>query len=131
MHRVKKAHATVLVAVFGLLGASAISGSTRATYGTMVWWEAPARIHWCDRDYLQHGTHVSREGIQPGESIDGTAYPVTTVGRLPPGIGRSLLASVTPPQQRDTAQPPLPCTMALYLWDGPDDYLVYSLSGGP
>ncbi|HEX6876238.1 MAG TPA: hypothetical protein VF165_11320 [Nocardioidaceae bacterium] len=127
----KKAHATVLVAALGLIGATAISGSTRATYGTTVWWEAPRRIQWCDRAYIQQGTHISRDRIQPGEATDGTPIPLTTVGRVPPRIGRPLLASVTPPQQRDFAQPPLPCAMGLYLWDGPDDYLVYSLSGGP
>lgn len=44
-------------------------------------------------------------------------------------LGWPLWAKVTPQDRR--SQLGLPCTMEIYLQQGPDSYVSYSLLGGP
>jgi hypothetical protein len=101
----------------------------RAAYGTFAWWRPPARISWCGRTYLPTNLPtLSRSGVeQRRESLIGDApYPVITVTRLPPVVGRPVLASVNPGATGDE-----PCAMAVYLEIGRDAYRQYEISGGP
>jgi hypothetical protein len=101
----------------------------RAAYGTFAWWRPPARISWCGRNYLpSNGPTLSRSGVeQRRESLIGDApYPMITVGRLPPLVGRPVLASLNPGAVGDE-----PCAMAVYVEIGPDAYRQYEISGGP
>ena len=101
----------------------------RQAYNVWPGQGASARVHWCGRDYENSGgpTMTLR-------AISAQApFPVQPVGQYPPlGLSRQqLFAAVTPPAQRDAVNPPLPCTMAVYLRTGPDAYKPYSLEGGP
>ena len=105
--------------------------SYRYAYGT--WWQTPQRIGYCDRTYLG-GTAV-RSGaeirqVESATALPGDAhYTLEVVGKVPPIIGQTLLAVVTPDAKR--GNPALPCSMGIYLQAGPDSYLAYGLSGGP
>jgi hypothetical protein len=59
--------------------------------------------------------------------------PIRPAGQYPPlGWSRQeLFAAAIPPAQQASVNPPLPCTMIVYLRTGPDDYQPYSLEGGP
>ena len=59
--------------------------------------------------------------------------PIQNVGHYIPlsVFGSQLYASVTPGAQRDAVNPPLPCSMGVYLRTGRDEYLAYTLEGGP
>jgi hypothetical protein len=113
-----------------LLGV-AVTASTQVAYGTVDWWGTPSRIHWCGRNYDASGRSVSRGEIPTAQLGDAAPTPLTTIGRLPPVVGRRLLASVTPVQQRGAVHPALPCSMGIYLEQGDDRFAEYSLSGGP
>lgn len=100
-------------------------------YGSIQWWRPPAWITWCDRRYQPAGGPIDKAAVQlrrghlPGDS----PYPVTTVDRVPPVVGRPLLASVTP--QAERARLHLPCAMEVFLQWSPHLYLPYVISGGP
>jgi hypothetical protein len=117
-----------LLILAGLGGAVAYGTS----YGTLAWWSDPAKITWCGRVYLPStGPTVSRATVeQQRASLPGDQpYPVTEVTRVPPLIGRAVLASVTPPATRERLG--IPCAMVVYLDEGADSYRPYVLSGGP
>ncbi|WP_407343657.1 hypothetical protein [Pengzhenrongella phosphoraccumulans] len=126
----KRRSATAVVALT-LVVAAAGTASYRYAYGT--WWQTPQRISYCDRTYLR-GTAV-RSGaeirqIESTTTLNGDApYMLEVVGKVPPVIGQPLLAVVPPDAKR--ANPALPCSMGIYLKNGPDSYLAYGLSGGP
>lgn len=87
-------------------------------------------LHWCGRDY------VAPDGARPGTlaQIQATSpYPIEWVGGYPPlpFAGGQLYAAVTPDSKRNSVSPPLPCSMALYLRTGQNQYVAYTLSGGP
>lgn len=87
-------------------------------------------LHWCGRDY------VDPDGARPRTlaQIQATApYPIQWVGGYPPlpFVGGQLYAAVTPSAQRNSVSPPIPCSMALYLRTGQNQYVSYTLSGGP
>jgi hypothetical protein len=121
----------------GVVVASAVACASaafayRTAYGTFAWWRQPARISWCGRVYLpSSGPNLIRSAVeQQRASLPGDApYPVVTVTRLPPLVGRPVLASVTPEASRHRLH--LPCAMTVYLETGPDAYRPYVLSGGP
>lgn len=120
--------ATVVVVALALACATAAI-AYRAAYGTFAWWRPATRISWCGRTYLPSNLPtLTRSGIeQRRESLLGDApYPVITVTRLPPLVGRPVLASVNPRATGDE-----PCAMAVYLETGPDAYRQYEISGGP
>ena len=54
---------------------------------------------------------------------------MTEVAKIPPLVGRPVLASVTPEATRDRLR--LPCAMVVYLETDADAYRPYVLSGGP
>jgi hypothetical protein len=121
----------------GVAVALAVAGGSavlayRTAYGTFAWWGQPARISWCGRDYLpSKGPDLTRSAVeQQRASLIGDApYPVVTVTRLPPLVGRPVLASVTPDAVRHRLH--LPCATTIYLKTDPDAYRPYVLSGGP
>jgi hypothetical protein len=116
---------TVLVCASGAV-------ASHTAYGTLAWWGEPERISWCGRDYLPaEGTLLTRAVVeQQRASVPGDApYPVTTVTRIPPLVGRPVLASVTPAATRDRLH--VPCAMVVYLETDTDAYRPYVLSGGP
>lgn len=86
-------------------------------------------IHWCGRDYVNStGTEHTKaqvEAMAPG--------PLRWVGGYPPlpFVGGQLYATVTPASRRNSVSPPLPCSMAVYLRTGQNEYKAYVLSGGP
>jgi hypothetical protein len=103
-----------------------------AAYGTLAFWSVPPQISWCGRTYLPStGPALSLAAVQqqraalPGDQ----PYPVVQVARIPPLVGRRLLASVTPQASRDRLN--VPCAMVVYLETDPDSYRPYELSGGP
>lgn len=103
----------------------------RSAYGS--WWQAPERISYCGRTYLLGTTDLSLADIQErlgqaGLSDDGSNR-LAVVGKAPPIIGPPMLAVVTPEEERQKHG--VPCTMALYLETGEDEYTAYGLSGGP
>jgi hypothetical protein len=101
-------------------------------YGTLAVWGDPERISWCGRTYLPGGgAGLSRSDVeQERASLPGyEPYPVVTVTRVPPLVGRPLLASVTPQAARDRLG--VPCAMVVYLQTGSDSYRSYVISGGP
>jgi len=86
-------------------------------------------IHWCGRDYVNTtGSEHTRAQIQAM-----APSPVHWVGGYPPlpFIGGQLYATVTPGSQRNSVSPPLPCSEAVYLRTGQNQYKAYALSGGP
>lgn len=103
---------------------------TEISYDTFTWWSNPSRLHWCGRYYAKSSAHLQRrqlpEGQLPGED---NPFPVQAIGRFPPLVGGQILASVTPKSARDRLS--LPCAMGLYLHSQGDDYIVYTLEGGP
>jgi hypothetical protein len=104
----------------------------RMAYGTLAWWEDPEQIAWCGRDYVPgQGPLLTRAEVDRLRgSLDGEPpYPVTTVTRVPPVVGRPVLASLTPPATRDRLG--VPCAMAVFLQTGPDSYRTYVIVGGP
>jgi len=122
--------AAVVVAVLVLAG---LTGELvyRGAYGTFAWWSDPARISYCGRDYLPSAMTVTHARIEHERAalLKDPPYPVVTVAKVPPVIGRPLLASVTPEVRRAGSQ--LPCAMVVYLETGPDAYRPYVISGGP
>lgn len=121
-----------VVAVALALACVSAAFAYRAAYGTFAWWRPPARISWCGRTYLPgNGPTLTRSEVeQRRASLIGDApYPVVTVTRVPPLVGRPVLASVTPEARRERLH--LPCAMAVYLEIDPDAYRQYELSGGP
>lgn len=82
----------------------------------------PDRIHYCDRNYGAGSPHQSRAQINE--------EPLQQVGRS--SSGRPILARpLSDSQRRAAGTPLLPCTMVVYLKVGADDYIPYSLLGGP
>jgi hypothetical protein len=137
---VKKRPAGVLTAaikgtILGVLIFAIAAGTYgyRKAYGS--WWpQTPERITYCGRTYeTNHSLVLSRDGVTRSEtktSLPGDApYPVVTVARVPPVIGRPLLAAVTPEARRRGNN--VPCAMGVYLKTGSDTYLAYGLIGGP
>jgi hypothetical protein len=124
-----------LVAVAGVATALICASAAFAyhsAYGTLAWWSEPQRISWCGRVYLpSEETVLTRSEVEQQQAhLPGDApYPVTTVTRIPPLVGRPVLASVTPEAIRD--QLGVPCAMVVYLETDPDAYRPYVLSGGP
>lgn len=114
------------------VGCTSAAFAYRAAYGTFAWWRQPARISWCGRDYLpSRRPALTRSAVeQQRASLIGDApYPVVTVTRLPPVVGRPVLASVTPEAVRHRLH--LPCATIVYLETDTDAYRPYVLSGGP
>ena len=101
------------------------------TYG--AWWQTPDRVSYCERTYRSSTPGLSLDVIKNRESKTSLTgdppYPVTTVGKVPPVVGRPLLAPVTPAERR--RQLDVPCSMGVYLKTGPDTYTAYTLIGGP
>jgi hypothetical protein len=104
--------------------------ATEISYSTFTWWSNPSRLHWCGRYYRETPAHLQRSQIPEGQlSGENNPFPVRAIGEFPPFIGRQILASVTPKSARDRLS--LPCAMGLYLHSQGDDYIVYTLEGGP
>src|SRR5947199_5491830 len=89
------------LAVLALAG-GAVALTYHDLYGRTQWWRPPAWITWCARQYRPAGSPIDRAAVEPrrGALPGDTPYPVTTVGRVPPVVGRPLLASVTPQAER-------------------------------
>jgi hypothetical protein len=101
-------------------------------YGTLAWWQEPARISWCGRTYLPStGPLLTRADVeQQRASLPGAQpYPVVQVTKVPLLVGGPVLASVTPAATRERLR--VPCAMVVYLETGPDTFRAYALSGGP
>ena len=100
-------------------------------YGTPAFWSEPKSISWCGRQYLpSNGPLLTRAAVdQLRAPLPGGQDEVVTVAKIPPLIGRPVLASVTPATTREALN--LPCAMAVYLETGHDSYRQYILSGGP
>jgi hypothetical protein len=110
---------------------ASVAFAYRAAYGTFAWWRQPARIYWCGRVYLpSNGPTLTRSAVeQQRASLPGEGpYPMVAVTRLPPLVGRPVLATVTPKDSRHRLH--VPCAVALYLETAPDAYRPYVLSGG-
>jgi hypothetical protein len=122
-----------VVAVLTLVvAATAAALAYRSAYGTFAWWDDPAQISWCGRTYLPGDAPLQTRAEveqQRGRIGDDDPYPVVTVARIPPVIGRSVLASVTPPETRERLQ--VPCAMAVFYESEPDGFRAYTISGGP
>lgn len=107
------------------------TGAYRYTYGS--WWQSPQRIPYCGRTYMPGASDLSLADIRQRASrtaLSGEASdPLISIGKTPPVFGADMLAVVTPEAQRQ--QLGIPCTMALYLKTGNDQYRAYGLSGGP
>ncbi|NLT56429.1 MAG: hypothetical protein GXX79_18090 [Actinomycetales bacterium] len=104
----------------------------RQAYGTWAWWRAPRNISWCGRTYHRGiGPTVTRAMIESQSvSLPGDApYPLATVTRIPPAVGRPVLAQPIPAARRRDLG--LPCAMVVYLETGDDRYTGYELVGGP
>jgi hypothetical protein len=101
----------------------------RVAYGT--WWGTPDRLHYCGREYVRGTSDLTLAEIEGfGAAVPGDApYPVVTVATVPPVVGQTLIAALTP--QAEQKRLGLPCTMAVYLKTGTDAYTDYGLSGGP
>jgi hypothetical protein len=101
---------------------------SRAAFGTWDPRELPARISYCDRRYLP-GSHLTRSRID-AEANDLGTFPVRQIGTTLDG--KPIFAKPLPDNVRHKyGNPPLPCAMSVYLKVGDDDYVAYSLSGGP
>lgn len=124
---------TALVVVVLLLAMSV--GGTFLVYHTIyhsfAFWSAPHRITYCDREYQDDATSLTRVQIdsQPVSLPGDSPYQLTSIGDRVPLIGWHLWAKITPKDRRSELG--LPCTMELYLQQGPDSYRSYSLIGGP
>src|SRR5690242_10476357 len=116
LRRLLTGAAAVLVLV-----AVALAVGYRTAYGTLRWWAPPPQISWCGRRYLP-GTSPDialaqvrrRRASLPGDS----RYPMAPVTRVPPVIGRPVLASPVPAATRERLR--LPCAMVVYLQTGRD-----------
>jgi hypothetical protein len=110
---------------------AATSVASRVAYGTLAWWSDPHRISWCGRQYLPAaGPALTRTAVEQRGSLAGAAtYSLVTVTKVPPVVGRPLVAPVTPTAILDRTQSP--CATVVYLQTGDDAYRPYVLSGGP
>ena len=106
-----------------------VTGWNAAEYDVLPWQAAPGRIHWCGRDY--ENTTGVRHTLAQIKAMD--PQPIQNVGYHVPlsMFGSQLYASITPESRRHAVNPPLPCSMAVYLRTGRDEYVAYTLEGGP
>ncbi len=103
----------------------------RVVYHSFAVGSAPPRITYCGRDYQDGGTTLTRAQIESQQvALPGDPpYQLSSIGDIVPVLGWPLWAKLTPQDRR--AQLGLPCTMGIYLQQGPDSYLSYGLLGGP
>jgi hypothetical protein len=101
---------------------------SRAAFGTWNPMAHPARISYCDRNYIP-GSHVTRAQIDGIGNSFGD-FPFKQVGVT--AAGTPIYARPLPDRVRHQFPGPLlPCTMGIYLEVGADDYIAYGISGGP
>ena len=129
---IRRAIAVLVVMLF--VAAGVVWVQYRMAYGTFAWWQIPPRISWCGRHYLPAGGRLltrAEIAAQPVGLPGEGPYPVVTVAHVPPLNGRPVLAARTPESSRRRVEPPLPCAMGVFLQTGTDQYLAYTISGGP
>jgi hypothetical protein len=86
------------------------------------------RVFYCGREYLS-AVHVTHGAID-AERTDLGSFPIQQVGKT--SSGKPILARPVPDSMRHPyAGPPLPCTFSVYVQTRADDFIAYSLSGGP
>ncbi|MFB7740426.1 hypothetical protein ACFC08_40310 [Streptomyces sp. NPDC056112] len=86
----------------------------RLTYHTFAWWEAPARMSFCGRDYEPDG---HEKALPKG---DGTITPVFVVEPAGWQVYKQTWGNNGPE-----------CPVILLLQRNNHDVVVYSLLGGP
>jgi hypothetical protein len=130
--RVRPHRSVAISVVVLILIVTGVELAYRKAYGTFAWWEDPARISWCGRQYfptsaalLTRAAAEQQRGALPGDA----PYPVVEVARVPPLVGRTVLASVTPEERRERLG--VPCAMAIFVQTDSDAYRTYVISGGP
>lgn len=100
-------------------------------FGTWYPLGQPSRINYCGRDYLPGHDMTFAQVAADGSGLSASASPLQRVLVSP--AGAPVYARPMPDAERrislDAA--PLPCTMAIYLKVGSDDYIAYGISGGP
>lgn len=121
----------VLVAVVVIVAAAG-TVAYRKVYGT--WWQAPEHIAYCGRIFENvHGPALSRAEVDSYVASHYLAgegpFPAVTVGKVPPIVGKPLVAAVNPEAARDGHSES--CRMDVYLKTGEDAYSLYFASGGP
>jgi hypothetical protein len=126
---IRRAGLTVTVLLVVLLVVS--TSAYRYAYGS--WWQTPERIPYCGRSYVVGATGLTIADVRSRErrtALPGDrAYPLLSVGSVPPVVGGEVLAAVTPEAHRRKLG--VPCAMGLYLETGRDRYTAYSITGGP
>lgn len=92
----------------------------------------PYRIHYSGRTYATHGL-CARAGWCAGElHADITKATLQSQGEWPLTQVTSIATFLGASHPVLTSMPPAGMTtMALYISDGPDRYIAYSLEGGP
>lgn len=100
---------------------------TRQAHARTPWSLRPERISYCDRSYQRAPTWSSRSGEEIGVS---DRRPLHQVGRVPPFIGRPVLA---PDSTRvdGWVGTEAPCVTAILVEVGEDRFVSYGLVGGP
>jgi hypothetical protein len=114
----------------GLLAAAMVVSAAwyRANYHTWPGQAASDRVHWCGRNYQA----ASATGTGWAQISSRAGGPIRLVGNyLPLGPAEPMYAVITPASQRNAASPPLPCSMVVYLRKARNQYVTYSLLGGP
>lgn len=113
----------VLVSLM-LLVPAGLAIANRAAFGTFAFWAAPNRVNFCGRRYYEQGAPQSGT---PSEfrrfDSDKSAAWKQVASTF---TGRAIYAVVSP-----HPYPSAVCAIVLYLEDGPNQWIVYPLSGGP
>ena len=85
----------------------------------------PTRISYCDRTYVP-GPHVTRATIEN----TGNGFGVFPIRQVSSTVdGKMIFAKPMPDSVRHGST--LPCSMAVYVRVGTNDYVAYGLGGGP
>ena len=113
---------TILGALMVLVPAGVVVAN-RVAFGRFAFWAPPARVDYCGRRYYEQGPESGHPSDFLGaDSDEGSAWKQVASTFT----GRPIFAV-----EGTHTTPGAVCTMALYVQDGKDQWLVYPLSGGP
>jgi len=113
----------IVLASLMILVPAGLAVANRAAFGTFAFWAPPNRVNFCDRRYNEQGAQSGTPSEFRSFDSDKSAAWKQVASTF---TGRAIYAVVSP-----HPYPGAVCTMVLYLSDGPNQWIVYPLSGGP
>jgi hypothetical protein len=126
----------IALIIVGIGGAALIVAipaiGNRLAFGTFSTQGPPPRIDYCGRRYYPD-SNFPNAAVESGRAVGAELSAngqtgLTRVGTTPSGM--PILTNVMTPAVRASFHTSV-CTMVVWVKTGPDQYLGYSLSGGP